>query len=122
MITTMLSREPAEYRGNGPSALAARQALKAAINCHAGQSISYVLTDKANADPNCRVRLMQLIDAETTADPEAYIILLRRAMNCVLWPTGQQLPETIAKPRTKPKKPPEKLKQLSLWDDVYVHG
>lgn len=118
MITTMLSREPAEYRGNSASALAARQSIKAGLEYHAGQPIRYILTDKANTDPNRRVRLMQLIDPETTADPDAYITLLRRAMNCLLWPSGHQLDETPtkAKPKAKPR---ETMKQLTLWDAAY---
>ncbi len=107
-LRTVLSREPEEYRGNGPSAIAARQAHRAGLGLHAGQPVHYVLTGAGNADAERRVRVLALLDANTTYDPAAYVRLLRRAMNTLLWPAGAQLDEKNVTPpweRSMPKRP-----------------
>ncbi len=97
-LRTVLSRDPEEYQGNGPSALAARQAHRAGLKFHAGQPIHYVLADQNNADAQRRVRVLALLDADTTYDPAAYVRLLRRALNTLLWPAGEELDEKHATP------------------------
>jgi DNA polymerase elongation subunit (family B) len=101
VIRQRLSREPAEYHGPGAQALAARQAVRAGLRLHAGQLMSYLLTDMENADRERRVCLAALADATTTYDPAAYIRLLRRAMNTLLWPVGVALDETLRAPSTR---------------------
>src|SRR5690606_1133317 len=44
-VRSRLSREPGEYKGNGASALAARQSQGAGMNLHAGQSLEYIIVD-----------------------------------------------------------------------------
>lgn len=92
-IRGSLSREPEEYRGNGPQALAARQSATAGLNLHAGQTLEYVIVDGRDPDRERRVRLAPLLDAETLYDSAAYVRLLRRAMNSLLWPAGLELEE-----------------------------
>jgi len=116
-IETTLSRDPGEYRGNNFSAIAARQAEKAGLKLHAGQSIRYVVADGRGRDVERRVRLCALMEPDTTCDPAAYIRLLRRAMNTLLWPTGVQLDEErIAAPwkKTEAKRPRPRDPQLDF--------
>ncbi|MBX3730902.1 MAG: hypothetical protein KF858_17130 [Candidatus Sumerlaeia bacterium] len=116
-----MSREPDEYRGNSPQALAARQSVAAGLNLHAGQSLDYVIADARNADRDRRVRLVALADADTACDPAAYVRLLRRAMNTLLWPANVVLDEAhIPPPGTAPphRKAPARHRQL----DMLGHG
>ncbi len=106
VIRQSLSQEPGDYTGNGPQSLAARQSVEAGMNLHAGQSLSYVITSSDDPDRSRRVRLKNLIDHETLADPVANIRLLRRAMNALLWPGGIELDEKrITPPWAPPAKP-----------------
>ncbi len=111
LIRQSLSQEPDEYTGNGTQSLAARQAVEAGLNLHAGESLSYVITSGSDVDRSRRVRLQSLMDAETTADPVAAIRMLRRAMNTLLWPAGTALeekrivPPWAPVPRARPAKP-----------------
>jgi DNA polymerase-2 len=95
VIRQSLSRDPDEYTGNGVQSIAARQAHDASLNLHAGQSLSYVITSAADSDRARRVRLTMLSDADTSYDPVAYVRLLRRAMNTVLWPMGGDMLEEV---------------------------
>ncbi|MFH0794769.1 MAG: DNA polymerase domain-containing protein [bacterium] len=104
-----LSQEPEDYRGNGAMALAARQALRAGLNYHAGETIEYVIVDQKNADRDARVRLAPLLDPETSYDPVAYIRLLRRAANTLLWPAGLALEENKIIAPNAPEKAPSRL-------------
>lgn len=97
-IRQSLSRDPDEYVGNGPQALAARQAADAGLNLHAGESLSYFLTSHGDRDRSRRVRVAALRDADTQCDPAAYVRLLRRAMNTILWPAGVELDEALPHP------------------------
>ncbi len=103
VIRQSLSREPDEYTGNGLQSIAARQAHDAGLNLHAGQALSYIITSAQDMDRARRVRLTKLTDADTAYDPVAYVRLLRRAMNTVLWPMGDELLEeqAIAPPWAK---------------------
>jgi len=103
LIRQNLSQDPVEYTGNGPQALAARQAVEAGVDVHAGESLSYVITSSDDPDRSRRVRLKSLIDAETTADPVANIRMLRRAMNTLLWPGGIELNEREITPPWAPR-------------------
>jgi len=95
-----LSQEPDEYHGHGAQALAARQSIEAGIGLHAGERLSYLfVSDPVRAR---RVRLVRLIDADTSCDPGAYVRLLRRAMNTLLWPMGHQLDEQRITPAWEP--------------------
>lgn len=111
-----LSQDPDQYRGNGPQALAARQSVAAGLNLHAGETLSYLLTGTRNDDRDRRVRLAALVDGEAAYDPAAYIRLLRRAVNTLLWPTGEELDEdNIPRPGEKRKRKEPKVEQLVMW-------
>ncbi|MEQ8820243.1 MAG: DNA polymerase domain-containing protein [Sumerlaeia bacterium] len=104
-----LSQDPEEYRGNGLQALAARQSMAAGLNLHAGESLRYLITSAGDPDRSRRVRLEPLWDFDTTYDPAAYVKLLRRAMNTLLWPTGHQRDEhAIRPPGAPPPAPPRR--------------
>lgn len=92
-IRQSLSQDPEQYTGNGTQSIAARQAARAGLNLHAGESISYIITSANDPDRTRRVRLQPLMDTDTTADPVAYIRFLRRAMNTLLWATDVRLDE-----------------------------
>ncbi|MCB2154622.1 hypothetical protein KQI84_07020 [bacterium] len=115
-----LSHEPTEYKGNGRQALAARQSERAGLNMHAGETIEYIITDAQNADRERRVCLTPLMNAETTYDPVAYIELLRRAVNTLLWPADEELLEkNIHPPWEKPAPPPkQKDRQLDFLEEL----
>ena len=93
VLKTVLTQDPQDYKSNAPSALAARQAMKAGLTYHAGQAVHYILTDQGGRDIERRVRLYSLLDANTTYDPRAYVRIFRRAMNTLLWPAGEKLEE-----------------------------
>lgn len=119
LIHQSLSQEPGEYTGSGAQSLAARQAHESGLGFHAGETLSYLLTaSRRDLDKSRRVRLASLLDAETAADPEAYIRLLRRAMNTLLWPAGIQLDEERITPPWEAKarhvSPPAR--QLELFE------
>lgn len=124
LIKQGLSQEPDEYTGNGPQSLAARQSVRAGLDLHAGQSMAYVITSATDADRDRRVRLRPLIDADTAADPVAYVRLLRRAMNTLLWPAGVQLDEKHiddpAKPAPKKRRraPQSTATQIDLFGEL----
>lgn len=122
-IRQSLSQEPEEYGGHGPQSLAAQQAHAAGLDLHAGESLAYILTaPRTEADRSRRVRVAQLRDAETTADPESYVRQLRRAMNTLLWPAGVHLDEDRIDPPWKPrqarkrKAAPAPHEQLNLFE------
>lgn len=104
-IRGSLSKDPGEYAGPGRQALAARQAVQAGLGLHAGQAIEYLVTNAGDPDRERRVRLAALADADTTCDPAAYVRMLRRAMNTVLWPLGAELDERRIDPPWAPAKP-----------------
>jgi DNA polymerase-2 len=107
LLRTALSRDPAEYRGTGRQSLAARQSVAAGLALHAGESMSYLLTALDDPDPDRRVRVAPLLDADTAADPAAYIRLLRRAINTILWPLDVSLDEDDITPpwQRRPRRP-----------------
>lgn len=123
VIRQNLSREPGEYRGAGAQSLAARQAVEAGLNLHAGQSLSYIIASAGDPDRSRRVRLRSLFDADTTADPVAAIRMLRRAVNTLLWPTGTQLDEKRIRPPWAPHPPPRRSRrQPSAWTQPDLFG
>jgi len=120
VLKTVLSQDPQDYKSNAPSALAARQAMKAGLTYHAGQAVHYILTNQGSRDVERRVRLYSLLDADTTYDPKAYVRIFRRAMNTLLWPAGEKLEEEKINPpwsewKTKyPEKKKEQNEQLDF--------
>lgn len=100
LVTQSLSRAPEEYTSNAMIAIAARQATMAGINLRAGQSVSYLITSRGDADVMRRVCLAALLQAETTYDATAYRRLLRRAFQSLLQAFGVALDE---EPETPPK-------------------
>lgn len=119
LLVQRLSRPLGEYRGCGMQAAAARQALRARLVFHPGQALRYVITDQRHPEPERRLRLAPLIDADTSADPAAYVRLLRRAMNTLLWPFGVRLEEEriarpgAPRPRRSPRGQPRQIDLLA---------
>lgn len=80
------SRAADEYRGSNATAVAARQAARAGIPLHAGESIAFVVVDEKNRDPDSRVRIVPLLRPEETGDPDYYVERTRRAAATLLEP------------------------------------
>jgi DNA polymerase-2 len=122
LITQSLSQDPEEYGGNGSQALAARQAVAAGLNLHAGESISYLITSAGDRDRTRRVRLADLMEPDTAPDPVAYIRLLRRAMNSLLQPAGLALDEERITPPGCSSRPvaPSKPQSLYVQTDLFA--
>lgn len=88
-----LSKAPEDYRGNGAQAIAARQAARAGLPVHPGQTLEYIFVDNRNPIPDQRLRLTALWDPTLAYDAAMYVRLLRRAANTLLWPVGVRLDE-----------------------------
>ncbi len=100
LITRSLSMDPDDYRSNNMIAIAARQAKLAGIPMRAGQSVSYLIVRQRDKDVMQRVCLAQLLQPETSYDPESYIRLLRRGFQTLLRVVGIDISED-------PPPPPE---------------
>lgn len=98
LITQSLSRAPSEYRSNAMIAIAARQGVQAGFEPRAGQSVSYLITSRGDADIMRRVCLAPLLQPDTTCDAAAYIRLLRRAFQSVLYVVGLEIDEEPGPP------------------------
>ncbi len=78
--------EAGEYRNNSMTAVAARQAARAGLPLHAGESVHFVVLNARDADPDSRLRLAALLRPEDACDADFYIEQLRRAVATLLEP------------------------------------
>ncbi len=85
-IRKKLSREPKSYETNVRSAIAAKQLRKAGINLHAGQQISYIVTNASADKPYFRVKPFQLLERESKYDTDWYVEKLLTAASEILSP------------------------------------
>ena len=122
VVHQTLSQPLENYRGHGPQAIAARQALRAGLKLHGGEALDYIITSADNPDRERRIRLVALLDADATYDPVAYIRLLRRAMNTLLWPAGVTLEEKKITRTGAPKSRKKKIEVESLQIDLLASG
>lgn len=92
LITRTLSKAPGEYERNDPMAIAARQYAKHGFRVHPGESVSYVLLDIKDPSLDERVRILPLLDGNTSYDQEKYLEYLSKAAETLLSQLGYSLP------------------------------
>ncbi|MHA2158348.1 MAG: DNA polymerase domain-containing protein [Candidatus Thorarchaeota archaeon] len=79
ILNSTLTRNPHEYRATSRAAVVAQQLVKAGRDLNAGQKVRYVMTSADSENPLRRVRALELFDASTRYDPDAYATLCQRA-------------------------------------------
>ena len=101
-----------EYRSNGMTAVAARQAARAGLALHAGEAVHFLVLNAKDRDADSRLRILQLLRSEDAYDAAFYIEQVRRAAATVLEPLlGEPLdaipgaPGLPAAARRKPQPP-----------------
>jgi len=80
------SMEADDYRGNGMTALAARQMKQAGLTLHAGEVVRYLVLSEGDRDLNARIRVPSLLGPDDAFDVEFYVNQLRRAAATLLEP------------------------------------
>jgi len=88
LITKQLSHEPSKYAHDVFQAIAARQLARIRVDVSAGQTIQYLIVDARNRRAFNRVKVAQLVDADTRYDVEKYLKLLFAAVENILLPFG----------------------------------
>lgn len=124
LMRRRMSMEAEEYSGNNMTAVAARQAKRAGMNLHPGESIRFLVLDQKSLDPDSRLRLVSLLRPEDTYDVTFYIEQIRRAAGTVLEPIlNKPLERLLGVPLEKRRKrilrhpcEPVELVQLDLFD------
>lgn len=76
VIEKRLSKMPQEYRNQVPQAVAARHLVREGGSIHAGQNLSFIISDGDSRIADNRALPLELIDKSTTYDPEAYVKLI----------------------------------------------
>jgi DNA polymerase-2 len=90
VIEKRLSKTPSEYSNHVPQAIAARGLVKEGMDVHAGQNISYIISNNDSKILRNRALPVELVD-DTPYDPAAYVeLLLSSAVNLFL-PFGYDL-------------------------------
>ncbi|MCD6240600.1 hypothetical protein J7K27_03630 [Candidatus Bathyarchaeota archaeon] len=88
LITKQLSHEPADYVHDVFQAIAAKQLARLGVDVSAGQTVQYLICDAKNRKAYNRIRVAQLLDANTRYDVEKYLDLLFAAAENILLPFG----------------------------------
>ena len=88
LIMKQLSHKPAEYTHDVFQAIAAKQLERLGIDVSAGQTVQYLICDSKNRKAYNRVRVAQLVNANTRYDVEKYLDLLFAAAENILLPFG----------------------------------
>jgi DNA polymerase-2 len=85
VIEKRLSKMPSEYSNLVPQAIAARHLVKEGSDVHAGQNISYVISNKDSGITDNRAFPIEFANESTPYDPVAYVeLILSCAMNLFL--------------------------------------
>ena len=85
VIEKRLSKTPDQYRNLVPQAVAARHLVTEGGSIHAGQNISFVISNGDSKITGNRALPVELIDESTTYDSAAYAeLILRSATNLLL--------------------------------------
>jgi DNA polymerase elongation subunit (family B) len=84
VITTHLSQDVAAYRHNTAQAISARALDRHGARLAPGEAIQYIITDRAAALPEDRVRPYTLLGGDWSYDADAYATMLLRAAATVL--------------------------------------
>jgi len=88
LVTKQLSHKPADYAHDVFQAIAAKQLATLGVDVSAGQTVQYLICDAKNRKVYNKVRVAQLLDANTRYDVEKYLDLLFAAAENILSPFG----------------------------------
>ncbi len=88
VIRKNLSKNPREYRNLVPQAVAALNLAREGGTVHAGQRISYILTNDKARTPESRAVPLELVNEDTAYDMEKYVELLVSSAKNLLLPFG----------------------------------
>ncbi len=88
VISKSLSKNPDEYTHQVPQAIAARRFAGEGGTVHAGQQISYILTRNVSKTSEIKALPPELVDENTSYDPEKYVDLLISSAANLLLPFG----------------------------------
>jgi len=91
IVRKQLSRYPDGYKHNVLQAIAAKQLKAEGVNVSAGQTVSYIITDAGNRQPENRVITLELSGSEVRYDVHKYVELLLSSAVNVLGPFGYNL-------------------------------
>lgn len=88
IINKRLSKNGSDYKKDIIQAIVSRQLAKHGNNLNAGQSISYIITDFYNSNPEKRAIPIDLINSSTEYDVRKYSEMLIDSANTILNPFG----------------------------------
>ncbi len=88
IVAKRLSMHPDRYVHDVLQAIAAKQLIRAGTEVSGGQTVRYLITDAKNRRLNSRVKIAELVNAETPFDAERYVDMLIRAGANILSPFG----------------------------------
>jgi len=88
VIVRNLSKKPEEYTHQVPQAIAARHLIAQGGSVHAGQQVSYILTQSTGGRGKVAALPPSVVDDDTVYDPERYVDLLCSSAANLLLPLG----------------------------------
>jgi len=88
IVSKQLSMHPDRYAHDVSQAIAARQLMKEGIEISGGQIVRYLITDSDNKRMCKRVKVAELVNADTRFDVEKYVDMLIMAGANILSPFG----------------------------------
>lgn len=83
-VTVHLSRDPARYKVDTHSALAAKALARAGLTLHPGETLRYVISSAKDPVKDWRVTPLELMEGALEYDPGKYLELLDRAAREIL--------------------------------------
>jgi DNA polymerase elongation subunit (family B) len=87
-IKRTVSKEAGEYKTNSQVGLASRQMADRGVAVHPGERVRYVISDADAPIAEARVRAIPFLAPDTPYDTGAYLTLLCRAVETLLWHHG----------------------------------
>jgi DNA polymerase elongation subunit (family B) len=83
-VTFCLSRDPSDYVGRGPSAVAAQRLAASGVDLHVGESVKYVITSAGDKLVEARATPLAFVDEATEWDTAKYLELWQRCRDEIL--------------------------------------
>jgi DNA polymerase elongation subunit (family B) len=77
-VTFTLSKDPSEYVGNGPSAVAAKRLALSGVRLHAGETVRYIITSSGDKVLDFRATPLAFVNEAPEVDTKKYIELWQR--------------------------------------------
>lgn len=97
LITTRITRTPAEYKNFSRQAIAVRQLHAQGIRIEPGEKVQYIITNAQSKVPTNRVCVRQFVTRSTRYDVKSYVELLERAFRNLTDYGGPQRKKTFQK-------------------------